>query len=267
MADPLAKERRGGGATGREDAFVEGIFRFWTWVQANARAVIVGTVLVVLLAAGLLYYRSYRASVQEQGAVELLQLRATAGQDPDLPGRLVSFIRRFDGTPAAEEARLLLARLQLNAGQPEGTLETLEPVADRSPDTPTGYAARVLRVRALEAQGALEPALRELASLAERARYPFQRRAAEADRARLLVESGRLEEAEAIYARLAAETAGTGEDAEYRVRLGEVRALIASGGRPETAAEDPEATGAAGSDAPGSGSDEASSAASAEPGG
>ncbi len=228
MAEPMARSGGGGEGPRREDAFVEGILRFWDWVQANARAVVVGLVLLVAALLVGLYYINYRQSVEEQAAADFQRLRLEASQDPQAAAELPSFIRRYEGTDAAEEARLVLARVQLAGGDPQAVLETLDPLAGRAPDAPVGYAARLLRVRAYESLGDVEPALAELSTLGERARYPFQRRSARADRARLLAEAGRLEEAERIYADLARASENPNEAALYEIRLGEVRGRLAS---------------------------------------
>lgn len=242
MAEPMARRGGSGGGPGREDAFVEGILRFWDWVQANARAVVVGLVLLVTAVLVGLYYINYRQSVEEQAAADFQRLRMEASQDPQAAAELPSFIRRYEGTDAAEEARLVLARVQLAGGDPRAALETLDPLARRSPGAPVGYAARLLRARAYEATGDVEPALAELSALGERARYPFQRRSARADRARLLAESGRLEEAERIYADLARETENPNEAALYEIRLGEVRGRLATrpAGSDATAGDEPQ---------------------------
>lgn len=230
------------------DAFTESLLRLADWAQRNARAVIVGAVVLALIAAAVLYYVDYRRTVEEQAAVQLQALAASvARMDPvEATTELRTFIDRYGDTDATREARLYLARMRLQLGEAEAAIEILEPVAGRPADTPLGYGARVLLAAAYEAAGQPDAALGVLETLGERAGYPFQRRRARADRARLLAERGRLEEAERIYASLVQETEaaeGTAEENSlYRVRLAEIRAAIATGG----------ATGAPGdaSDAP-----------------
>lgn len=216
-----------------EDVIVERLLELATWAQHNVRAVVAILVVVGLAVAGTVYYLDYRESLTAQAAVELQQITGSLpGLEPGAASaRLQDYIERFDGTRSAEEARLILARLQLQMGGPAAALETLDPVADRPVDEPLGYGAAMLRASAQEADGQVEGALATLAAVAERARYGFQRREADAERARLLIGQGELAEAETIYARLVtrAEEEAPSEAATYRVRLGEVRALRASG--------------------------------------
>lgn len=233
MARPFARGRKTE-PDRTEDAFVDRIWEAFLWAQRNARTAVVGLVVLGLLLAGVYYYLSYRSTVREQAAVEFQVLLAQlATQEPAVVAeRLHSFVVRFDGTPTAEEARLTLGRVQLDLDRPAAALETLRPVAGRPADTPLGHSARILSARAHEAQGDLEAALEVLARLGERAALPFQRRAALADRARLLLQAGRLEEAATAYENLVRETEEANrppEAARYRLRLGEVRALLAAG--------------------------------------
>lgn len=217
-----------------EDVFVERLLEAGTWVQHNVRTVVAIVVVAGLVAAGTVYYLDYRESLTAQAAVELQQITGSlAGLETgEAAGRLQAYIERFDGTRSADEARLTLARMQLQFGQPAAALETLAAVTDGSVEAPLGYGAAVLRASAQEAEGRIGAALETLATVANRARHGFQRRAASAERARLLIQQGSLAEAEAIYAELVAETeeAAPAEAADYRVRLGEVRALRAGGG-------------------------------------
>lgn len=233
MARSLAQGKKGGSPR-HEDAFVEKILQATTWAQHNLGTVIVTAVVLGLGIAGILYYRNYQATVREQAAVELQRLGNQLGavDEPTTVQRLESFVDRYGGTVAADEARLLLARVRLDAGQAAAAIEALQPVADEhAADTPLGYAARSLLATAGEAQGELERALRLYAELGEEARLPFQRRRALGERGRLLLQAGRFAEAAALYEELAGRAAAADapeEAAFYRLRYGEARALAAA---------------------------------------
>lgn len=217
-----------------EDAFVDRAWQVLHWTRRNVRGVVAGFLILALLVAGAIYYRSYRSAVREQAAVEYHNLLGQlAAEEPAVVAeRLHSFVVRFDGTPPAAEARLTLARVHLAMNRPDAALETLGPVASRPADRPLGHSARLLMARAHEAGGNLDAALETLSTLAERSPLPFQRRSARADRARLLVEAGRLAEAARTYEALVDDAAAAdrpGEAAFYRLRLGEVRGLLAGG--------------------------------------
>ncbi len=247
MARPYAKSPKEGGPQ-HEDVFVEKILQAGTWAQENLTTVIVAVTILALGVAGILYYRSYQASVREQAAVDLQNLAATLGtqETASATDTLRSFVERYRGAPAADEARVLLGRVHLDAGRPAEAIQVLRPSAERGADTPIGYAARMLIAAAHEQQGERDPALRLYAELGASARLPFQRRHALADRARLLAEEGRFEEAAAIYedlARRAEEAEAPDEAAEYRLRHGETSALAAASGSAPQDASGSEPTG------------------------
>lgn len=246
----MAKRRRDPAAG--EDPFVQSMLRMWAWVEDNARAVIAGLVIVGLLVGGFLYWRGYQASVREQAASQLqdLQGRLLSGQvaPSAAESQMRTFIERYGGTEAADEARLLLARLYLRTNRPAEAVALLGQVEERSPETPIGYGAHNLLGKAHAAQGDHERALEVLGDIAEEARYPFQRTQARADRARILADMGRLGEAADIYASLVEEARDTQLRSLYAVRLGEIRARAETGGpEPPAGATDTAADTAAGS--------------------
>jgi predicted negative regulator of RcsB-dependent stress response len=210
----------------QEDRFLDFIEDGSAWVQAHTRAVLVISVGLALLAGGVLYYRSYRQSLRTRAAIELNQLRATLTVADAVP-RLTGFVARFDGTPAATEGRLLLAKIQLQSGQPQAALGVLDPITSEPVDVPSGYAVKLLLAEAYKNAGEYERALDQLDAIIDGAYVPYQRHRALAERGRLLAALGRLEEAEVAYQRLVDDEGAT--DDLYRVRLGEIQAMIASG--------------------------------------
>jgi predicted negative regulator of RcsB-dependent stress response len=218
----------------QEDRFLDFIEDGSAWVQAHTRAVLVISVGLALLAGGVLYYRGYRQSLRTRAAIELNQLRATLTVADAVP-RLTGFVARFDGTPAATEGRLLLAKIQLQSGQPQAALGVLDPITSEPVDVPSGYAVKLLLAEAYKNAGEYERALDQLDAIIDGAYVPYQRHRALAERGRLLAALGRLEEAEVAYQRLVDDEGAT--DDLYRVRLGEIQAMIASGAPPEESAE------------------------------
>ncbi|UCG74968.1 MAG: tetratricopeptide repeat protein [Gemmatimonadota bacterium] len=228
MPGAVAKKKRKDELS-QEDRLLRFVEHGAAWAQLHSRTVVIASVAVVLLVGGALYYRSYQESLRARAAIELNQLRATLTAADAVP-RLTGFVARFDGTPSALEGRLLLAKLQLQAGQPQAALDVLEPIASKPVDLPTGYAVNLLLAEANKEAGAPERALERLDNIIDGAYVPYQRQRALAERARLLAELGRLEEAAAAYRRLVDEEGATGD--LYRVRLGEIEAMIAAGVQP-----------------------------------
>lgn len=228
MADALAKGKKpeagSTGAHGGEDAFVRGAFKSWDWLQKNLRTVLLGAGGLLLIAAGVLYYVNFQASVRDQAAGELAQLRLAAISPETVIPDLESYIGRFDGTTSADEARVLLARVYLDAGQPAEAIRVASAVSE-SADRPLGFASRSMLASAQEAAGNAEAALETWQALGRRARFAFQRRQARAQVARLHVAAGRITEAATIYAAIAEEAEEEGDLSEagvYRIRLGEL---------------------------------------------
>ncbi len=231
MADAIAKGKKPPPTPPRtgEDAFVQATVRLWKWTQQNLTAVIVGVVGVAMVLGGAWYYVNFQASVREQAATDLARLRATAAAPEALVGDLEAYIQRYDGTPSADEARLVLARMYLDSGRTEDAIAIVQAVSEPA-DQPIGFAARQLLAAAQEAAGDKGAALATWQELGREARFDFQRRQAEASAARILVDLGRLEEAAVILERIAAEAADDPSEAGvYRIRLGEIKARLAAG--------------------------------------
>ena len=260
----------------QQDAILGFVETAAAWMQVHTRVVISLLVAIGLLVGGVFYYRSYRQSLRAAAAIELNQLRGSLTPADAIP-RLTGFIARFEGTPSAVDGQLLLARLQLRTGQPRAAIQTLDPILSEPTDRPTGYAVAILLAESHKEVGDPDRALAKLDEIIREAYVPYQRHRALAERGRLLAELGRLEEAAATYERLIEEEGAT--DDVYRVRLGEIEALIASGAEPTPNAfaapkppapslEDPEAA-AAGDDAeatPASDADDAEEPTPPEPG-
>lgn len=267
------KKRREEGS--REDAILVFLETAAAWARVHTRVVISVLVAIGLLVGGVFYYRSYRQSLRAAAAIELNQLRGTLTPADAIP-RLTGFIARFEGTPSAVEGRLLLARLQLRTREPRAAIQTLDPIVSEPTDRPTGYAVAILLAESYKEVGEPDRSLAKLDEIIRDAYVPYQRHRALAERGRLLAELGRLEEAAATYERLTEEEGAT--DDLYRVRLGEIEALIASGTDPTPSAfaapkppvpspEDPEAAAADDAEAtPASDADDAEEPAPPEPG-
>lgn len=254
MPGAVAKKKRKDDLT-QEDRFLHVVEQGLAWVRIHQRASLVVLVGLALLVGGVLYYRSYRENLATRAALELNQLRATLTVADAIP-RLTGFVARYDGTPSATDARLLLARLQLQTGLPQGALEALRPLASQPADVPAGFAVRILLAEAYKNTDAPERALSQLNEILEGAHIPYQRHRALSEKARLLAELGRLDEAAAAYRLLADEAPA---ENLYRLRLGEIEALLASG-----SPSAPSAFAAPGLPAPGDPSDSAADSAAAD---
>ena len=211
-----------------EDRFVERTLQVGFWLKHHARAAILATIALTVVALGAMYFRDYRQTVRERAATELEALRGITLSDPaGAAVQLESFVNRFSGTEAAEEGRLLLATVFLNEGRTDDAIAALQ-AAREGIDTPAGHGAKLMLAAALEEAGDLDAALAVLDELATNSRYPFQQREAQAWRARIMAQQGRLAEAAAVYASLAEAAENPAEQNEFRVRLGEIQGRISA---------------------------------------
>lgn len=202
---------------------MESVARASHWAQANQRIATMGLLAVLALGAIGVVYLNYQADMKERAAVRLDEIRLTSrGAPPEqLRSELQAYIQQFGSAAQADEARVLLASMELDRGAPDAAIELLEGVADGD-GGPLGFNAAMMMAVAEEQRGDLDEAARQYERLAGSAPHDFQRNQAQASLARLHTYAGEYAEAEAIYADLAADSAGV--EAFYGVRLGEVRA-------------------------------------------
>lgn len=213
-----------------EDAFVARLILYSEWARRHSRAVILGAVLVIIAVAGALYYANYRQSMRDQADARLTEIRQTlfAGNRPLAMRDLETFLDSFGGTPAAAEARLLLAEIYLMEERPTDAAQTVEPLA-RDLRDPLGVAGAFLLAAAHEEAGRVEEAERAYLRIAEDARMGLHRNRALADAGRLAMQHGRHDRAAELYRRL---VSGLAEDDPQRnffeMRRGEAEAAARS---------------------------------------
>jgi predicted negative regulator of RcsB-dependent stress response len=105
------------------------------WARRNARVVIGVSVVAVLLVGGLLVWKYSQGQRRAAAAEALMALRS----NPSLStaagtAQVEQFVRRYDGTIEADEARLMLAQARLDGGNPRGAVAELTELAgSRSP--------------------------------------------------------------------------------------------------------------------------------------
>lgn len=226
-----------------DDVFVHGVLEGSVWAKQNARNLIIGAIAVIVLVAGVLYWRSSSNASEARAAAELNTLRATlASGNTQLALRDgQTFLAQYGGTDAGREARVLVAQLHLDAGQPAPAVDVLEPIAD-DVDEPLGFNAAMLLGAAHEAADQIEQAERVYLRIGSEARFTFERVAGLEDAARVRAQGGDAAGAIALYEQIleVLEDDAPGR-AIYEMRLAE---LAAGGTRPVEGAAAP-ADGAA----------------------
>jgi predicted negative regulator of RcsB-dependent stress response len=100
------------------------------WARRNARMIIGIAAVALVVVGGLLVWKYSQAEKRAVAGERLLSLAAnpTVGTAAGT-SEMERFIRQYDGTPEADEARLMLAKSLLDQGQPRPAMTHLNKVA------------------------------------------------------------------------------------------------------------------------------------------
>jgi predicted negative regulator of RcsB-dependent stress response len=194
-----------------------------TWARRNAR-VVMGIAAVTLLAvAAYLFYGYQKRQSEERASIAYSQVERTAlsGNATLAQRDLQDFIRRFDGTVQADQARLLLAKVHLDAGKARDAVTVLEAV-DEGPGTPVGAQAAMLLGAAQNQAGNRQAAIQSYLRVADAAELDYEKESALSEAAILRQEGGDFAGAAELFRRLRdmAEE-GSPERTVYEMRLAE----------------------------------------------
>ncbi|HEX6309190.1 MAG TPA: tetratricopeptide repeat protein [Longimicrobiales bacterium] len=214
-----------------DDVFVARVLETSAWAKQHRRTLIIAGIVTAVVVVGLIYGISSRRAQNARAATQLTQVRALAmSGNAQLAIRdLEQFVESYGGTPSGDEGRLLLARTYLEAGQNAQARQTVESVA-RDLDSGLGINAALLLAAAYESAQEPHRAEEVYLRVGEDARFLFQRQDALDNAARLRIQRGDVAGAVELYERLVEMTpVGNPERPVYELRLGEARALAATG--------------------------------------
>ncbi len=223
---PTARRVHHSGAADPDDAFIAQLLELTAWAKAHARLLTIAAVALVLGTVVGLYYRNHQAQLHMMAETQLAGVRQTvaSGNGALAIKDLEEFLARFDGTRAADEARVLLAQSYLAEGRPQQALTAAEPLA-RSLGTGMGTTAAMLQAAAYEAAGQPDRAEALYLRIAEEARFDYERQDALDAAARIRMEAGDAAGAAELYERLAQLTPdGSPQRGIVELRLAEARA-------------------------------------------
>jgi predicted negative regulator of RcsB-dependent stress response len=213
-----------------DDAVLARVLLFTEWARKNLVLVGVVTAALVILIAGFFWYRADQARRLDNAAIAFLQVEQAvlSGDDAIASRDLQSFIQQHNGTPYADEARILLAQIHMRAQRVSEAVATLEPVATRL-DSPLGPQAALLLATAQEAAGQPQQALETYLRVADEADAEFRRREGLIGAAMLRSQQGDHAGAAELYTRLVEMTEpGSPDRSLFEMRLAESAALAAS---------------------------------------
>lgn len=216
-----------------EDTFVSGVLEATDWTRRHGRIILGAILALVVIIAGVVYYRSYRSALENKAAGDLDQIRsiAASGNIPLAQRQLTQFIARYSSTHAGEEARVLMAQALLEQGNAKGAIPIVDPLATDL-DKPLGPTAGLLLGAAYEGSGDYSKAIATYTRIGEKAPYQFQRRDALEDAARLKLQHNDATGAAAIYKQILASMPDTATGrAVYEMRLAQAQAGTQGGAR------------------------------------
>jgi predicted negative regulator of RcsB-dependent stress response len=198
----------------------EGGESFIEWARANSRTLSIGGIVVVAVAAiGLLWRASAdKKEMRASQALSAAQIVFQSGNAALAQSDLQALIRRYGGTTAGIQARMLLAQVHFGQGKVEDGLKELDAIGSGGP-----YAASVhgLRGAGLEQAGKAAEAAAAYEQAAAAATTRIAKAAYQSDAARAYVTAGNADAARRIWEAIAADDANP-LAGEARVRLGEL---------------------------------------------
>jgi predicted negative regulator of RcsB-dependent stress response len=210
-----------------DDAIVVRAIEFTAWAKRNVRLIIGVAIVAAVIVGGLLYWRMYQADRLERAAAEFVQLQQTvsSGNSQLAVRDMEQYVRRFEGTVYAEEARVALAQLHLQQDSAAKAVAVLAGAEDRI-DSPLGPQAALLLAAAQQAVGDNEAAVATYMAIADEAELRFRVVAALEAAAQLHARTGNHVEAARVYQRLAdLASEGSAERQVYEMRRAEAEAM------------------------------------------
>jgi predicted negative regulator of RcsB-dependent stress response len=191
------------------------------WARANASKIsIAGMVVVAAAAIGLLWRASAdKKEVRASQALASAQAVVQSGNAALAQSDLQALLRRYNGTTAAIQARLLLAQVHFGQGKIDEGLKELDAIGSAGI-----YAASMhsLRAAGLEQAGKPAEAAAEYERAASAATTDLGKAAYQSDAARAYVAAGNADAAKRIWETMAADDTNP-LAGEAKVRLGELK--------------------------------------------
>lgn len=215
-----------------EDTFVSGVLEATDWTRRHGRTIILALSAIVVVIAGIIYYRNYREVLEAKATSDLMAVRqiAASGNMPLATRQLQQFVDKYSGTHAGAEGRVLLAQTLLEQGNARGAIPVIQPLASDLKD-PLGPSAALLLGAAYEANNQVPQAEATYQHVGDAAPFEFQRRDALEDAARLKLQHNDPAGAAAIYQKILAQVPDTAVGRSvYEMRLAQAQAEVEARG-------------------------------------
>ena len=232
MASPAAARRTPRNTIESDDAVAMRAAELAEWARRNARAILIGAVVALVAVGGYMAYRmsaDQRAERASQQYLTVQQNVATTADSAAARRELESFIRRFDGTREADEARLELGQRLLGAGQVKEAIPHFRAVAEGG--SPMAYQGASLLGAALAQDGQRDQAIRAYLDIADDAELQYQKQQARSEAAILHEQAGNWKAAADLYRVMRdASKEGSLERSILELRVAEAEGHAAAGG-------------------------------------
>lgn len=199
------------------------------WFNLHSREVIIaGVVVAVLAGGGWFYYRSQELKAERaEKAYFTAQRSVVAGNLPLAESDLKKMIGRYEGTPAAMQARIQLAQILFDQGKyQQGVDELKSGEASMGKSEEFGPAVHLVMAAGLEQLKKYPEAAAEYEKAAKAARFDADRQRNMSLAAMAYLNGGNKAKAKEIWTELGADSKGV-VAGEARVRLGELEAAPA----------------------------------------
>jgi predicted negative regulator of RcsB-dependent stress response len=217
---------RSTGVTSSEDVVTASVLTWTAWARERTQLLAVAGVLLVVVVFGLIYMVNQRSDRLSRAAAELVDLRGAATFLPaqEIAAEIRAYADRFEGTPYALEALLMLGEVHLDAAQPDSAIATLEGIAPAY-GGPLEIQATFLLATSYEEAGRWSDAAAIYEELIDEARFSFQEQEATEGLARAHIARGDRDAAIAAYESILASLESEDPDrAEFEMRLAELQA-------------------------------------------
>jgi predicted negative regulator of RcsB-dependent stress response len=195
------------------------------WVQANARVVGIGAIVVATLVAGTWVVSRSNATKASAASRALgdAQRSVASGNLPLAAADLQKVVQRYGSTTAGVQAKLLLAQVLFQQNKVDEGLKLLDEAGSAGALQASLHG---LRAGGLEQSGKNAEAAAEYLKAAQATALPSERESYRSDAARAHVAAGQKDEALAIWRDIAADQASA-LNSEALLRVGELTATVA----------------------------------------
>jgi predicted negative regulator of RcsB-dependent stress response len=193
---------------------------FLEWVRANSSKISIAGIIVVAIAAVGLLWRSAadKKEVRASQALAAAQSVVQSGNAALAQSDLQALLRRYGGTTAAIQARMLLAQVHFGQGKVDEGLRELNAISSPGIYTSSVHALKAAGLEQAEKPGEAAPEYERAAAAATTgvAKASYQ-----ADAARAYLAAGNTDAATRIWGAIAADDTSP-LAGEAKVRLGEL---------------------------------------------